>query len=100
MSLTLTIVVLQLIVIAGSLIVGRGRSSSGQPASTDARQLSVATRVMRVIDVSVIDSAMNGVGLVIRGWSVMLRRLPVGARWQLVAAVSAVVAALGYFLWR
>lgn len=100
MSLTLTVAVLQAMVIALSLAIGRWRARDDVTVPAEARRVPVAARVTRVIDVSVIDSVLNGVGLVIRGWSVMLRRLPAGPRWQLVAALSAVVSALGYFLWR
>jgi NADH-quinone oxidoreductase subunit L len=53
------------------------------------------------VDAGVIDGAVNGVGLLVRGWSAVLRRLQTGSvRAYAMSIFVGVVAILGYFLWR
>lgn len=61
----------------------------------------VSTGVWRALDVTVIDGIVDGVGLVVRGWSGMLRRAQSGSvRVYALSMLAGVVAMLGYFLWR
>ena len=53
------------------------------------------------MDAGLIDGTVNGVGLVVRGWSAVLRRLHTGSvRAYAMSLVLGVVTMLGYFLWR
>jgi NADH-quinone oxidoreductase subunit L len=54
-----------------------------------------------VVDVGIIDGAINGAGTVVSGWSVILRRLQTGSirAYALSILVGAVVI-LGYYVWR
>jgi NADH-quinone oxidoreductase subunit L len=55
----------------------------------------------KVIDVKVIDGAVNGVGQTVSGSSGLLRRLQTGSVRAYAASVFfGVVAILGYYLWR
>lgn len=97
-TLTVTMAVLQGVLVVSYFVICRAR-----PASSDvgARVATTAAAVARTIDVVVIDSVVNGVGLVVRGWSVMLRRVQSGAvRLHILAAIAGIVSMLGYFLWR
>ncbi|MCC7008772.1 MAG: NADH-quinone oxidoreductase subunit L [Acidobacteria bacterium] len=55
----------------------------------------------RGVDAGLIDGTVNGVGLVVRGWSAVLRRLQTGSvRAYAMSLFVGVVAILGYYLWR
>ncbi len=55
----------------------------------------------RIIDVRVIDGAVNGVGRIVSGWSEILRRAQTGSvRAYAASLFLGVVAILGYYLWR
>jgi NADH-quinone oxidoreductase subunit L len=55
----------------------------------------------RGMDAGVVDGTVNGVGLVVRGWSAVLRRLQTGSvRAYAMSLFVGVVAIVGYFLWR
>ena len=55
----------------------------------------------RGIDAGVIDGTVNAVGLVVRGWSAVLRRLQTGAgRAYAMSLLVGVVVIMGYYLWR
>jgi len=55
----------------------------------------------RGVDSGVIDGTVNGVGLVVRGWSAVLRRLQTGSvRAYAMSFFLGVVAIVGYYLWR
>ena len=55
----------------------------------------------RGADAGVIDGTVNGVGLVVRGWSAVLRRLQTGSvRAYAMSLFLGVVTILGYYLWR
>jgi NADH-quinone oxidoreductase subunit L len=55
----------------------------------------------KVVDVRVIDGAVNGVAESVRGWSELLRRLQTGSvRAYAASLFFGVVALLGYYLWR
>jgi len=55
----------------------------------------------RGVDAGVIDGTVNGVGLVVRGWSAVLRRLQTGSvRAYAMSFFLGVVAIVGYYLWR
>jgi NADH-quinone oxidoreductase subunit L len=55
----------------------------------------------RGIDAGVIDGTVNAVGLVVRGWSAVLRRLQTGSvRAYAMSFFMGVVTILGYYLWR
>jgi NADH-quinone oxidoreductase subunit L len=55
----------------------------------------------RGVDAGVIDGTVNGVGLVVRGWSAVLRRLQTGSvRAYAMSFFVGVVAIVGYYLWR
>jgi NADH-quinone oxidoreductase subunit L len=55
----------------------------------------------RIVDVRVIDGAVNGVGDSVRGWSELLRRLQTGSvRAYAASLFFGVVVVLGYYLWR
>ena len=55
----------------------------------------------KVVDVRIIDGAVNGTGLSVSGWSQLLRRLQTGSVRAYAASLFAgVVAILGYYLWR
>ncbi|HUF47995.1 MAG TPA: NADH-quinone oxidoreductase subunit L [Vicinamibacterales bacterium] len=53
------------------------------------------------VDTGVIDGTVNGVGLVVRGWSAVLRRLQTGSvRAYAMSIFVGVVVTMGYYLWR
>ena len=55
----------------------------------------------RGVDAGLIDGTVNGVGLVVRGWSAVLRRLQTGSvRAYAMSFFLGVVAIVGYYLWR
>jgi NADH-quinone oxidoreductase subunit L len=55
----------------------------------------------RGLDAGLIDGTVNAVGLVVRGWSAVLRRLQTGSvRAYAMSFFMGVVAILGYYLWR
>jgi NADH-quinone oxidoreductase subunit L len=55
----------------------------------------------RGVDAGAIDGTVNGVGLVVRGWSAVLRRLQTGSvRAYAMSFFVGVVVIVGYYLWR
>ncbi len=55
----------------------------------------------RGVDAGLIDGTVNGVGLVVRGWSAVLRRLQTGSvRAYAMSTFLGVVVIVGYYLWR
>jgi NADH-quinone oxidoreductase subunit L len=55
----------------------------------------------RGVDTGLIDGTVNGVGLVVRGWSAVLRRLQTGSvRAYAMSLFLGVVVMVGYYLWR
>jgi NADH-quinone oxidoreductase subunit L len=55
----------------------------------------------RGVDAGLIDGTVNAVGLVVRGWSAVLRRLQTGSvRAYAMSLFLGVVVILGYYLWR
>jgi NADH-quinone oxidoreductase subunit L len=55
----------------------------------------------RGIDAGVIDGTVNGVGLIVRGWSAVLRRLQTGSvRAYAMSVFVGVVVILGLYIWR
>jgi len=55
----------------------------------------------RGVDAGLIDGTVNGVGLVVRGWSAVLRRLQTGSmRAYAMSFFLGVIVILGYYLWR
>jgi len=55
----------------------------------------------KVVDAGIIDGIVNGVGLTVRGWSAVLRRVQTGSvRAYAMSIFVGVVAILGYYLWR
>ena len=55
----------------------------------------------RGVDAGLIDGTVNGVGLVVRGWSAVLRRLQTGSvRAYAMSLFVGVVTIVGYYLWR
>ena len=53
------------------------------------------------VDAGIIDGTVNGVGLIIRAWSAVLRRLQTGSvRAYAMSIFVGVVSILGYYLWR
>jgi len=53
------------------------------------------------MDAGLIDGTVNAVGLVVRGWSAVLRRLQTGSvRAYAMSLFVGVVVMLGYYLWR
>jgi NADH:ubiquinone oxidoreductase subunit 5 (subunit L)/multisubunit Na+/H+ antiporter MnhA subunit len=55
----------------------------------------------RGMDAGLVDGTVNGVGLVVRGWSAVLRRMQTGSvRAYAMSLFVGVVAIVGYFLWR
>jgi len=55
----------------------------------------------RGVDARLIDGAVNGVGLAVRGWSAVLRRLQTGSvRAYAMSLFMGVVVIVGYYLWR
>jgi NADH-quinone oxidoreductase subunit L len=64
------------------------------------RRLSTGV-LWRVVDAGVVDGIVNGVGLAVRGWSAVLRRLQTGSvRAYAMSMFLAAVAIVGYYLWR
>ncbi len=50
---------------------------------------------------ALIDGTVNGVGLVVRGWSAVLRRLQTGSvRAYAMSLFAGTVVIVGYYLWR
>jgi NADH-quinone oxidoreductase subunit L len=65
----------------------------------------ISTGVLwRGVDAGLIDGTVNAVGLVVRGWSAVLRRLQTGSvrayAMSLFVGVVAIFAYYGYYLWR
>ena len=62
----------------------------------------VSTAVLwRGVDAGVIDGSVNGVGLTVRAWSAVMRRLQTGSvRAYAMSIFVGVVSMLGYYLWR
>jgi NADH-quinone oxidoreductase subunit L len=59
------------------------------------------TVLWRGVDAGLIDGTVNGVGLVVRGWSAVLRRLQTGSvRAYAMSFFAGVVVIVGYYLWR
>ena len=59
------------------------------------------TLLWRGVDAGLIDGSVNAVGLIVRGWSAVLRRLQTGSvRAYAMSLFVGVVAILGYYLWR
>jgi NADH-quinone oxidoreductase subunit L len=59
------------------------------------------TLLWRGMDAGLIDGTVNAVGLVVRGWSAVLRRLQTGSvRAYAMSLFMGVVVILGYYLWR
>jgi NADH-quinone oxidoreductase subunit L len=59
------------------------------------------TLLWRGMDAGFIDGTVNAVGLVVRGWSAVLRRLQTGSvRAYAMSLFLGVVVILGYYLWR
>jgi len=55
----------------------------------------------RGVDAGLIDGTVNGVGLVVRGWSAVLRRMQTGSvRAYAMSLFTGVVVIVGYYLWR
>jgi len=55
----------------------------------------------RGVDAGLIDGTVNAVGLVVRGWSAVLRRLQTGSvRAYAMSLFMGVVVIVGYYLWR
>jgi NADH-quinone oxidoreductase subunit L len=53
------------------------------------------------VDAALIDGLVNGAGLIVRGWSAVLRRMQTGSvRAYAMSFFAGVVAILGYYLWR
>jgi hypothetical protein len=100
-SVPVTIGGVQVAVLAsyGLLItVGAG---SRMAATVERLVAAVSTTTWRVVDVTVIDGTVSGLGFVVRGWSAMLRRAQSGSvRVYAVSMLAGLVALLGYFLWR
>jgi hypothetical protein len=58
------------------------------------------TLLWRGVDAGLIDGTVNGVGLVVRGWSAVLRRLQTGSvRAYAMSLFAGAVVMLGYYLW-
>ena len=62
----------------------------------------LSTRLLwRGVDAGLIDGTVNGVGLVVRGWSAVLRRLQTGSmRAYAMSTFLGVVVIVGYYLWK
>jgi len=59
-----------------------------------------ALLLWRGVDAGAIDGTVNGVGLVVRGWSAVLRRLQTGSvRAYAMSLFVGVVMIVGYYLW-
>jgi len=59
------------------------------------------TVLWKVTDAGLIDGTVNAVGLVVRGWSAVLRRLQTGSvRAYAMSLFVGVIVMLGYYLWR
>jgi NADH-quinone oxidoreductase subunit L len=59
------------------------------------------TALWRGMDAGLIDGTVNAVGLIVRGWSAVLRRLQTGSvRAYAMSFFLGVVTILGYYLWR
>jgi NADH-quinone oxidoreductase subunit L len=55
----------------------------------------------RGVDAGLIDGTVNGVGLVVRGWSAVLRRMQTGSvRAYAMSMFTGIVVIVGYYLWR
>jgi NADH-quinone oxidoreductase subunit L len=60
-----------------------------------------STLLWRGVDAGLIDGTVNGVGLVVRGWSAVLRRMQTGSvRAYAMSFFVGVVVIVGYYLWR
>jgi NADH-quinone oxidoreductase subunit L len=60
-----------------------------------------STVLWRGVDAGLIDGTVNGVGLAVRGWSAVLRRMQTGSvRAYAMSFFVGVLGILGYYLWR
>ena len=60
-----------------------------------------AGALWRGVDAGLIDGTVNGVGLVVRGWSAVLRRLQTGSmRAYAMSSFLGIIVIVGYYLWR
>jgi NADH-quinone oxidoreductase subunit L len=60
-----------------------------------------STLLWRGVDAGLIDGTVNGVGLVVRGWSAVLRRMQTGSvRAYAMSFFIGALGILGYYLWR
>jgi hypothetical protein len=100
-SLPVTIGGMQAAVLAAySLLMTSGARS--RVAAVGQRLIAVVpAAIWRVVDITAIDGTVNGVGLVVLGWSALLRRAQSGSvRVYALSMLAGIVAMLGYFLWR
>ncbi len=59
------------------------------------------TLLWRGMDAGLVDGTVNGVGLAVRGWSAILRRLQTGSvRSYATSLLLGVIVIVGYYLWR
>jgi NADH:ubiquinone oxidoreductase subunit 5 (subunit L)/multisubunit Na+/H+ antiporter MnhA subunit len=100
-SLPVTIGGLQAAVLAAYGLLTGALPRSRVTVSVERLLAAVSMGAWRTLDVTVIDGIVDGVGLVVRGWSGMLRRAQSGSvRVYALSMLTGVVAMLGYFLWR
>ena len=93
------ILVLQAAVSCSYLLVLVTRTEAAKDA--ERRSVAAATAVWHTIDHLIVDTTMDGIGRVVRGWSGLLRRAQGGAvRVHVCAALAAVLVTIGYLLWR
>lgn len=76
-------------------------SRTGWDERHEHRAITLATATWRSVDQRVVDSAIDGIGLIVCGWSDLLRRAQAGSvRIHAAAALAGVLVMVGYLLWR
>ena len=93
---------LQIAAVATIAIVVAGRARRHDPADREWRAVATAAgTAWRAIDESILDSAIDGVGGTVGGWSRMLRRAqPDVARVSLLVMLIGLLTMIGYVLWQ
>jgi len=82
--------------LAASLGAGTGRV-----VPIERLVLRLSSEVWSWVDLRIIDRTVNGIAVVVRAWSAMLRRVQTGSvRTYAASMLAGVVLLLGYYLWR
>ena len=92
---------LQVAVLVSYALAASIGARAGATAPIERLVVAVSSATWRWGDLRIIDGAVNGVAVVVRTWSAMLRRTQTGSvRTYAASVLAGVVVLLGYYLWR